>query len=283
MSSIGYYEIFIATNETVTIHLLYDPIHYTKCIGFYLTEISTLFNNMGNKQSDLATLKYASLYKGAVANIPLAISAITYGGVLGVLSAQKGVTWAEMSAMNILMFAGSAQFVMVDMWQAPLSVVAIAIAVFIINLRYLLIGASLQPIFAGHPLWHKVVFMHLVADENWAVTIAEHRRSGTDPLFLFGGGLLLIIAWSLGTLSGNLLGSFISQPEKYALDFAFTAVFAALTLSLWRGKNDILPWVIAAIVALICEKLLPGKWYIVLGGLGGAMISGLIEYRRQQQ
>jgi branched chain amino acid efflux pump len=266
----------------VTIHLLFDPIHYTKCIRFYLTEISTLFNNMGNKQSDLATLKYASLYKGAVANIPLAISAITYGGVLGVLSAQKGVTWAEMSAMNILMFAGSAQFVMVDMWQAPLSVVAIAIAVFIINLRYLLIGASLQPIFAGHPLWHKVVFMHLVADENWAVTIAEHRRSGTDPLFLFGGGLLLIIAWSLGTLSGNLLGSFINQPEKYALDFAFTAVFAALTLSLWRGKNDILPWVIAAIVALICEKLLPGKWYIVLGGLGGAMISGLIEYRRQQ-
>lgn len=84
---------------------------------------------------------YNSLYKGAVANIPLAVSAVTYGGVLGVLSAQKGVTWAEMSAMNLLMFAGSAQFVMVDMWQAPLSVLAVAIAVFIINLRYLLIGA----------------------------------------------------------------------------------------------------------------------------------------------
>lgn len=238
---------------------------------------------MKNKQSKPATLVYANVYKGAAANIPLAISAITYGGVLGVLSAQKGVTWAEMSAMNILMFAGSAQFVMVDMWQAPLSVVAIALAVFIINLRYLLIGASLQPVFAGHPLWHKVIFMHLVADENWAVTIAEHRKSGTDPLFLFGGGVLLITAWSLGTLSGNLLGSFISQPEKYALDFAFTAVFAALTLSLWRGRQDILPWVIAAIVAMTCVKILPGKWYIVLGGVGGAMVSGIIEYKRQQR
>ncbi len=85
---------------------------------------------MSSTQNDTATLEYASLYKGAAANIPLAISAITYGGVLGVLSAQKGVTWAEISAMNLLMFAGSAQFVMVDMWQAPISVVAIAIAVF---------------------------------------------------------------------------------------------------------------------------------------------------------
>lgn len=225
--------------------------------------------------------KHSSLYKGAVANIPLAISAVTYGGVLGVLSAQKGVTWAEMSAMNILMFAGSAQFVMVDMWQAPLSVVAISISVFIINLRYLLIGASLQPVFSGHSLWRKAFFMHLVADENWAVTIAEHRKSGTDPFFLLGGGLLLLCAWSSGTLAGNLLGSFIVQPEKYALDFAFTAVFAALALNLWQGKGDIIPWGVSIVLALICEKLLPGKWYIVAGGIGGALVSALVDYKRQ--
>lgn len=231
--------------------------------------------------ADVTTHKQSSLYRGAVANIPLAISAITYGGVLGVLSAQKGVTWAEMSAMNILMFAGSAQFVMVDMWQAPLSVMAIAISVFIINLRYLLIGASLQPVFSGHPLWRKAFFMHLVADENWAVTIAEHRKSGTDPFFLLGGGLLLLCAWSSGTLTGNLLGSFINHPEKYALDFSFTAVFAALTLSLWRGKGDAAPWVVALLLALISEKFLPAKWYIVVGGVGGALVAALADYTRK--
>ncbi len=230
-----------------------------------------------DNQNEQYPQRYASsIYKGAWANIPLAVSAITYGGVLGVLSAQKGVSWAEMSAMNILMFAGSAQFVMVDMWQAPLSVMAISVAVFIINLRYLLIGASLQPVFSGHPLWRKALLMHLVADENWAVTIAEHRRSGTDPFFLLGGGVLLLCAWSCGTLGGNLLGSFISQPEKYALDFAFTAVFAALTLSLWRGCGDIMPWLVAIGLALVCEKYLPGKWYIVIGGIGGAVVSACI-------
>ena len=182
--------------------------------------------------------------------------------------------------MNVLMFAGSAQFVMVDMWQEPLSVLAVAMAVFIVNLRYLLIGASLQPVFAGHSLWRKALFMHLVADENWAVTITEHRKNGTDPYFLFGGGLLLLCAWSCGTLGGNLLGSFISQPEKYALDFAFVAVFAALSLSLWRGRGDALPWAGAIVLALVSEKFLPGKWYIVIGGVGGALVAGAIEYLR---
>lgn len=220
---------------------------------------------------------YKSMVRGAVANIPLAISAITYGGVLGVLSGQKGVSWAEMSAMNVLMFAGSAQFVMVDMWQEPLSVWAVAMAVFVINLRYLLIGASLRQVFNGHPLSRKAALMHLVADENWAVTIAEQRKGNVSPFFLFGGGVLLLCAWSFGTLSGNLLGGFIRQPEKYGLDFAFIAVFAALALSLWRGRMDIGGWLSAAFLAFLAERYLPGKWYIVIGGAGGALFPALLE------
>ena len=218
---------------------------------------------------------FQSMHRGAAANIPLAISAVAYGGVLGVLSAQQGTSWLEILLMDVLMFAGSAQFVMVEMWQAPLPVLQIALAVFAINLRYVLIGASLRPVFSGHPVWRKALLMHLVADENWAVTIAEHRRSGTDPYFLFGGGLLLLFAWTGGTLAGNLLGAFIAEPEKYALDFAFVAVFAALTLSLWRGKADLLPWLVAAALAVVSERWLPGKWYIVIGGVGGALAAAL--------
>jgi predicted branched-subunit amino acid permease len=173
------------------------------------------------------------------------------------------------------MFAGSAQFVMVEMWKAPLPVLQIALAVFAVNLRYVLIGASLRPVFSGHPWWRKALLMHLVADENWAVTIAEHRRSGTDPYFLFGGGLLLLCAWTGGTVAGNLLGAFIAEPEKYALDFAFVAVFAALTLSLWRDKTDLFPWIAAGLLSLLAEQWLPGKWYIVIGGVGGALAAAL--------
>jgi 4-azaleucine resistance transporter AzlC len=198
-----------------------------------------------------------------------------YGSVLGVLAVQKGIGWPALMMMNLSIFAGSAQFVMVDMWIAPLPVVEIIIAVMIINMRYLLIGASLHPLFCGKSLKHKMAMMHLVADENWAVTMAAHRSGGATTAFLFGGGLCVLSAWCAGTMLGHRLGAVIQNPEAYALDFAFVAVFTALTVSLWRGRQDVLPWLVAAVVAVGVEQLLPGKWYILAGGMAGALVPAL--------
>ncbi len=217
----------------------------------------------------------SELLNGAKANIPMAASATAYGSVLGVLASQKGLTWLDMMLMNTAVFAGAAQFVMVDMWAGDLPVIEIALAVLVINLRYLLIGASLEPLFKGHGLIHKMGLIHLVADENWAVTIAEQRKRKVRSWFLLGGGILLYVTWSFGTVVGLVGGGLITHPEKYALDFAFTAVFTALAVGLWQGKRDILPWLVAGSLSLLAHQFLPGKWYIVIGGLGGMMTAML--------
>lgn len=213
--------------------------------------------------------------RGAKANLPIAASVLAYGSVLGVLASQKGLSWLDLLYMNAAVFAGSAQFVMVDMWSGRLPIVEMAFAVLIINLRYLLIGASLAPLFAGRSLLCKVFMMHLVADENWAVTMAERRRGKATVWFLFGGGIIVFLFWSGGTLAGLLGGGLIAHPEKFALDFAFTAVFTSLAVGLWQGKKDVLPWLVAGGLALLAHHYLPGKWYIVIGGLGGALAAML--------
>ena len=205
----------------------------------------------------------------------MAASVAAYGSVLGVLASQKGLSWLDLMLMNSAVFAGSAQFVMVDMWTHPLPIVEMALAVLVINLRYLLIGASLEPLFAGRSLLCKIFLMHLVADENWAITMAEQRRGKASVWFLLGGGMTIFLSWSCGTLAGMLGGGSIAHPEDYALDFAFTAVFTALAVGLWRGKKDLLPWLVAGALALLAHHFLPGKWYIVIGGLGGAMTAML--------
>ncbi len=220
-----------------------------------------------------------SFQSGVVANLPVSLSVAAYGGVLGVLAAQKGLTGLELLAMNLMVFAGSAQFVIVEMWTRSLPIFEITLAVLAVNMRYLLIGASLKPVFSGQPLRRKLYIMHFVADENWAVTMAAHRKGKATIWFLFGGGLCLITFWCAGTLSGHGLGSFIQNPETYAMDFAFIAVFTALAVSLWRGKQDLLPWIIAAGLAVATEKLIPGKWYIITGGVGGALISAIQHTR----
>lgn len=219
---------------------------------------------------------FQDMRNGAVANLPVAASVAAYGSVLGMLAAQKGVVWWQLLLMNLSVFAGASQFVMVELWVPPLPIIEMTLAVMVINFRYLLIGASLSPLFEGKSLAHKAGVMHLVADENWAVTMAAYRNGGSNTGFLLGGGICLCCVWSMGTLLGHQLGAIIARPEQFALDFAFVAVFTALTVGIWRGKTDLVPWLMAAGLSVATAVWLPGKWYIVIGGVGGAIVPPLM-------
>ncbi len=225
----------------------------------------------------------SQLKAGFIANLVVAASVGAYGSVLGLLAAKKGLSWFELLLMNLSVFAGSAQFVIVDMWLPPLPIVEITLAVLVINMRYLLIGASLNPLFQGRTLRHKVLFIHLVADENWAMTMARFHKEKITTYFLLGGGLCVQLAWSGGTMLGHRLGAVIENPEQFGLDFAFVAVFTALVFGFWRGRQDLLPWLVTALIAIVTEKYVPGKWYILTGGVGGALITALLPQKKKER
>ncbi|WP_024955066.1 AzlC family ABC transporter permease [Sulfurospirillum arcachonense] len=207
---------------------------------------------------------------GFVANIPIGFSVAAYGSVCGMMSSQAGVEFYEMMLMNVFIFAGSSQMIIIEMWSDSLNVLGIILAALMINLRYFLIGASLSTLFQNSSKKEKLAYMHLCADENWAVTIAKAKKQDITPLFLFGGGVCLLLIWSASTSAGFVLGEFISDPSKYALDFAFVAIFTALTFNMYHGKNNLIPWVIAALVAIVAEYFIAGKFYIVFGALAGS-------------
>ena len=69
------------------------------------------------------------LKAGFIANLVVAASVAAYGSVLGLIAAKKGLSWVELLVMNLSVFAGSAQFVMVDMWLPPLPMAEITLAV----------------------------------------------------------------------------------------------------------------------------------------------------------
>lgn len=217
----------------------------------------------------------ASLRHGFTATVPAAISAGVYGIILGALAAERAVTTGILWLQNTVLFAGAAQFVMVGSWEAPLPVAPIVLAVLAVNLRYTLITATLRPLFLDAPIWQRFAFIHLVADENWAVTMAEHRRRGTNPWFLFGAGLCVWTFWMAGTTVGHQLGALIHDPERFALDFAFAAVFVALAVSFWRGRHDLLPWPAAAVAAVLAGLWIDGTWYVVIGGVAGASLAAI--------
>lgn len=216
--------------------------------------------------------------------VPVAISIAAYGLVWGVLAGQAGLSAWEVLVMSGLVFAGASQFVALESWMpGNLPVVSIVITTAIVNLRMLLMTATLRPLTTHLPRWKALLSVYLVADENWAMTMGEVARGRGTVAFLVGSGVCSWIAWVGSTLAGRLLGSAIEDPTTYGLDFAFTATFIALLLGMWKGRGDLVPWIVAALVAIVSARLVPGNWYIIIGGLAGSLAGAVAETMKHRR
>ncbi|WP_462189185.1 AzlC family ABC transporter permease [Frankia sp. CcWB2] len=222
--------------------------------------------------SQEAAFPMREIAAGFRATIPLAMGVAAYGLAMSAVAPTRDITLVQLLIMDAVVLAGSAQIVVVGLWGIPVPLAAILASTLIINLRYILLCASLREVFVGRPLWQKLLGIHLVADENWAVTLAEGRRRGraAPPGFLLGGGLAILVFWLVGSGAGYLLGGRIPAPERFGLDFAFTTAFIALTRGFWRGRADVVPWLAAGVAAVVSWRLLGGTWYIMIGALVGA-------------
>lgn len=220
----------------------------------------------------------AGIKEGIVSGISISIAVAPYGFVFGVLAVQTGFSPGEATLMSLLVYAGAAQFIAIDIWADPIPTVAIVVATFTVNLRYLLFGAAIRQWLASLPARLIYPSLFMMADENWALSVKEYKTGSNNGAFLFGSGLILWTAWWGSTAVGTQAGSLISDPARFGLDVVFTAVFLTLLVGLWDDRSDVFPWAVAAVVAVIAEQLLGGSWFIVLGGIAGSFV-GVIRYR----
>jgi 4-azaleucine resistance transporter AzlC len=218
---------------------------------------------------------WSGVIAGIKRSLPLALSIFTYGISFGVLARQAGLSLVEAFLMSSLVFAGASQFIALELWHSPLPIATLLLTTLVINLRHILMSASLSPWFLKLPAWNAYGCFFFLNDESWALTMAEFAKGKPNAGFLLGTGLMTFIAWVSSTVVGQLLGSTITDPAQWGLDFAFTAVFIVLLVSLWRGKSNFLPWTVAAIVAVATAYWLPGKWYILLGGIAGSSVGAI--------
>lgn len=225
------------------------------------------------------TFTRAGLAAGFRRTIPVALSIFTYGLVFGVLSRQAGLSPLEALLMSGIVFAGASQFVAVGLWVAPLPWAAIILTTLVVNLRHLLMGASIAPWFRKLPPAKAYGSVFFLSDESWALTMTEFAKGSRNGAFLLGSGIAAFAGWVGATIVGQLAGTALQHPEDWGLDFAFTAVFVALLAGLWKGRRDILPWAVAAVVAIVASVWLPGKWYILLGGLAGSLTGAMQSER----
>jgi 4-azaleucine resistance transporter AzlC len=216
---------------------------------------------------------------GARRTFPLAVSVAAYGTVFGVLARRADLSLVESTLMSGLVYAGASQFVAVELWASGATALALILTTLLVNLRHLLMGASLRGWFGRLPAPPAYGSLFFLNDESWALTQAEYDRGLRDAAFLAGSGLTLWGAWVGATGVGHAAGAAVGDPTALGLDFAFAAVFAALLAGMFKGRADLLPWLTGAAVAIAAEWLLPGNWYVLLGGVAGCLVGAIRDGR----
>ena len=227
----------------------------------------------------LETFSRAGAFRGMRNILPIAVTVVVYGSVSGVLARQAGLSLAETTLLTGLVFSGSLQFTALGIWAMPLPVASLLLTAVALNLRHLLLGATLRTRLA--PFSNKQVYpsLLLMTDENWALSISRWNRGERDGAHLLGAGIILYFVWLVANVLGYTAGSIMGEPERLGLDFTAIIVFSALLALMFRGKRDIFPWAIAAVVAIAADRFLPGNWYIILGGVAGC-VAGVWRYER---
>ena len=237
--------------------------------------MSDLRDDIANDAAGDLPFTLAGVRRGARQSIPLALGTAAYGLVFGALARQAGLGLTEVVSMSGLVYAGAAQLVALELWAPSLPVVAIVFTTLVINARHLLMGATLQPWFGRLSPGRGYGAMFFLTDESWALTQRDLQTERRDGAVMVGCGLVLMVAWVGSNAAGHTLGVIASDPARWGLDVAPLAVFAALLVAGWDGRGRLLPWLTAAIVAVITERILPGAWYVPAGGLAGGVIGAL--------
>lgn len=219
--------------------------------------------------------------RGFAAAFPLGFGMIPFGLVTGLLAARQGLSALESVLMSGLVFAGSSQVVALETWDPAAPVLGAAAAALVINLRFALLGPVLAPWLRATPARFRWLSIATLVDHAFALSVTEMREGRNDAAFLPGAAAALMAWWLPSTIAGHGFAGALALAKGHPLFFAAPAAFVALLVPLWRGaRRDALPWIAAALAALLSAQLLAGAWHIALGGIAGALAGALGERAR---
>ncbi|MDK4714518.1 AzlC family ABC transporter permease [Rhizobium sp. CNPSo 4039] len=206
---------------------------------------------------------------GMRAIFPLIVAVLPIGLVFGAVSATKGLSPLETTLMSALVFAGGSQFVAMDIWTHPASWIGAGFAALLVNVRHLLMSASIGTKMQSFSGIKRYIAMLFLADEIWAMAEFRAGTMRLTPAWYAGIVTPFYLAWVGSSLAGALLGAFLGDPAVIGLDFAFPAVFIVLVMGFWKGPETGAVLAASGIAAVAVHQFVPGVWHIAAGALAG--------------
>lgn len=209
--------------------------------------------------------------------IPTLFAYLSIGFACGVVCKTTGMTFTQIVGMSILIYAGSSQFIVAGMIASTASIPNIIITVFLVNLRHLLMSASIAPYFKNNTLLNNFTVGAFLTDETFALASSHGFLKGNiNHKWMLGINVTAYLNWIFATAVGAAFGNLIPDYRKIGLDFALSAMFIGLLIMSARENKKLKQTMVIILTSvatlLISCRILSTNTGITLAAIVGALV-----------
>lgn len=226
-----------------------------------------------DREKNIKTLKTA-----VVASVPVMAGYIVMGIAFGIMLAAKGYNALWALAMSMTMYAGSMQFVAVDILSRSASLVSAAIMTVLVNARHIVYGISMLGKYRNIGKI-KPYLIFALTDETYALLSGNVPENMNKKLYYFAVSLLDQLYWIIGCTTGALIGERLTI-NTTGIDFAMTALFVVIFTEQWLSTKDHTAALLGVGITIACLLVLGSENFLIPAMVLIVATLGIMEYIR---
>lgn len=210
--------------------------------------------------------------------IPVLMGYLFLGIAFGVLLSSKGyhVGWAIL--MSVAIYAGSMQFVAIELLVSPFNLVHTLVVTLLVQARHLFYGLSLLEKFKISEMLKPYMIFSLT-DETYSLLCGVEPPEGvSQKWFMFFIAILDHSYWIIGGIIGNLAGTFFKF-DPTGIDFAMTALFIVIFVEQWEKNKQHTPALLGLGLTLISLLIFGTERFMIFAMIGIFIALTLLQGR----
>ena len=190
--------------------------------------------------------------KAFIASVPVMAGYIVLGAGFGIVLETKGLGLIWAVAMSVFIYAGSMQYVAIELITGGASLITTALTTLMVNARHLFYGISMVDKYKGAGK-KKPYLIFALTDETYSLVCSDESVKDVNNkyLYYFTVSLLNQIYWITGTVIGSLSGRMINFSTE-GIDFALTALFVTIFTEQWISEKNHGPAIAGLASSILC-------------------------------
>lgn len=212
--------------------------------------------------------------------IPVMTGYLVLGISYGVLITSFGFPFWMPMVTSLTIFAGSMEFVLVNLLLSGFDLLQAFLMTLMINARHLFYGISMLDRYRGLG-WKKFYMIFGLTDESFSVNCVTDPPEGVNrSWFMFFVTLLDHSYWFTGCTLGGIFGSLVHFNTE-GLDFAMTALFVVIFLEQWKKDKSHLSAILGLTLPIACLLIFGADSFMIPAML--AILAGLTLVRKPME